>query len=306
MLVTIVTPSYNQGHYIEATIQSVLAQDYPHIEYIVIDGASTDGTVKVLQAYSDRIKWISEPDAGQVDAVNKGLRMASGEIMAYLNSDDQYLPGTVSRVVDFFQTNPAAAFVHGDAVATDAKDHTYGLRVNVAPSTFESLLRMGDSIVQPAAFWRKSLYEKVGEFDLSYNYAFDYEYWIRAAQYYDLHYIPYPLACERVHGEAKTSTGGLRRIRELRRLGDQYGGDGIPQLFRPHAAATYIHTGVLDMLQGRRQAGWRRVKLGFAINNSNLKLFIYLASMFTFGRQSVPRLRLYSNRIRYYFSKLTR
>ena len=122
-LVSIVTPSYNQGPYIEATIQSVVSQDYPHLEYIVIDGGSQDNTVAILKRYAERLCWISEPDHGQADAINKGFRIAHGEILAWLNSDDTYLPGAVCQVVEYFQRHPDVSMVYGEGQHVDAEGH---------------------------------------------------------------------------------------------------------------------------------------------------------------------------------------
>jgi glycosyltransferase involved in cell wall biosynthesis len=122
MKISIITPSYNQAEFIERTIQSIFSQNYPDIEYIVMDGGSTDGTVKILKKYSDQIIWKSEKDNGQSDAINKGLKIATGEIVAYLNSDDTYEPGTLKKVADFFQKNPEKKWVYGKCKIINKKD----------------------------------------------------------------------------------------------------------------------------------------------------------------------------------------
>ena len=120
-LVSIITPSYNQVRYLEDTIQSVLQQDYPNIEYIIVDGGSTDGSLEVIERYKDKLAWwVSEPDQGQADAINKGFRKATGEIIAWLNSDDLYLPGTISSAVEVFQNNPKAGVIYGNALSAVA------------------------------------------------------------------------------------------------------------------------------------------------------------------------------------------
>src|SRR5690348_14154892 len=125
-LVTVVTPPFNQGRFIRETIESVLSQDYPNLEYLVIDGGSTDETQEVLKAYGSRLCWVAEKDEGQADAVNKGLRKAKGEIFGWLNSDDTYLPGTISKIVQFFQAFPRVALVYGQAKYVDAEGRVVG------------------------------------------------------------------------------------------------------------------------------------------------------------------------------------
>src|SRR5262245_11033457 len=151
-LVSIVTPSYNQGRYIEATIQSVLEQDYHHLEYLVLDGGSTDQTLTVLQRYEDRLLWISEKDRGQADAINKGFRLAQGQILGWLNSDDTYLPGTIRRVVDYFQTRRDVGMVYGEGYHVDASGKIIE-RYYTEPFSFQRLAEIC-FICQPTVFMR--------------------------------------------------------------------------------------------------------------------------------------------------------
>ncbi len=118
-LVTIVTPSFNQAGFIEETIQSVIAQDYQPIEHLVIDGGSTDGTLELLRKYQDHLSWVSEPDRGQTDAINKGFRRAHGAILCWLNADDVLMPGAISTVASYFESHPQVSFVYGDVLAID-------------------------------------------------------------------------------------------------------------------------------------------------------------------------------------------
>ncbi|HTL61929.1 MAG TPA: glycosyltransferase family 2 protein [Nitrospira sp.] len=201
-LVTVVTPSFNQGRFIRETIESVLSQDYPNLEYLVIDGGSTDETQEVLKAYGSRLCWVAEKDEGQADAVNKGLRKAKGEIFGWLNSDDTYLPGTISKIVQFFQAFPSVALVYGQAKYVDAEGRVVGWH----PVEEFDYKRLAETcfISQPAVFFRREVFEEVGPLDICLHYAIDYEYWMRAGKKFTLRYMPELLATMRFHGEAKT------------------------------------------------------------------------------------------------------
>lgn len=176
-LVSIVTPSYNQGVFLKRTINSVLNQGYPNIEYIVIDGGSEDGSVDILKSYKDSFEWISEPDRGQTHAINKGFARARGAILGYLNSDDILYPGAVSSVVEQFHKNPEVDMLYGKANYIDKEDKKTGM-YNTDVYSFER--NMFDCcICQPASFWRKRVADIVGKFDEDLHYAMDYDYWLR-------------------------------------------------------------------------------------------------------------------------------
>jgi len=200
-LVSIVTPSYNQADFLEATIRSVLRQDYPHIEYGVVDGGSTDASLQLLKHYEDRLTWwVSEPDHGQADAINKGMSMVHGDIVAWINSDDIYLPGAIRKAVAVFQ-NHDPALVFGDAITMDLR----GVPLN--------LLRFGDwdlsdlmrfkVICQPAVFMKRDAWEAVGGLDTSYHYMLDHHLWVRMAAEYNIKHVDELLAASRYHREAK-------------------------------------------------------------------------------------------------------
>jgi glycosyltransferase involved in cell wall biosynthesis len=202
-LVSIITPSFNQGRFIAETIESVLGQTYDNIEYIVMDGGSTDETLEVLKRYEDRLRWISEPDSGQSDAINKGMALAKGEILAYLNSDDLIEPEAVAQAVAFFSQNPDADMVYGEAVYIDEESRVtgdYPTKSNPRDSLVYDCV-----ICQPAAFWRRSVARRLGPFDEALHYAMDYEYWLRMrkADAMMVH-LPVPFARSRLHSKAKT------------------------------------------------------------------------------------------------------
>lgn len=202
-LVSIVTPSFNQGRFIARTIDSVLAQTYPNVEHLVVDGGSTDGTVDVLRSYGDSVRWISEPDSGQSEAINKGLRAVQGEIVGYLNSDDVLLPHAIERVVDHFRSQPLCDLVYGDADYIDEHDHVTGSYLT-AEYSFDRLV-WDCCICQPAAFWRAAAGEAVGPFDEELEYVMDYDYWLRFARGgFLIQYLPQKLAQSRLHADAKT------------------------------------------------------------------------------------------------------
>ena len=202
-LVSVVTPSFNHGRFIRETIESVLSQSYPRIEYLVMDGGSTDDTVEILKSYGDRVTWISEPDRGQTDAINKGWRRARGAIVAYLNSDDTYLPGAVAKAVTALQAHPRAGAVYGEGYHVDEA----GRVIERYPTEPFDLARLGQTcfICQPTVFLRRDVVEHLGYLDESRRYCMDYDLWIRLAQVSRFVYLPEFLATTRMHPATVTS-----------------------------------------------------------------------------------------------------
>ncbi|MGD8455336.1 MAG: glycosyltransferase family 2 protein [Anaerolineales bacterium] len=223
-LVSIVTPSYNQARFLENTIRSVLAQDYPTIEYIVIDGGSSDGSIEIMKQYSDRLAyWVSEPDQGQTDAINKGFAKANGEVLAWLNSDDTYEPYTVGEAVTFLQAHPDVGMVYGDANFIDLQGRVIG-RFPAAQTDYKRLRRGYVHIPQQAAFWRASLWARVGPLDPSFTFAMDYDLWVRLARITELRYHPRVWANFRLHGSSKTIAEDDRCWPEMIRVHRRDGG----------------------------------------------------------------------------------
>jgi|GEM_PF-313537 len=213
-LVSIVTPSYNQGRFIKRTIDSVLCQDYPHIEYMVMDGGSSDETVEILKGFGERFYWISETDRGQAHAINKGMARAKGEILAYLNSDDVLEPGAIQRVVRYFLENPECDLVYGNADYIDEYDQVTG-HYKTADYSFNRLVE-DCMICQPATFWRRRITDQVGDFDESLHYAMDYEYWLRIGKRGgDIRFLNEKLACSRLYAETKTLSARNKIYQEI-------------------------------------------------------------------------------------------
>jgi glycosyltransferase involved in cell wall biosynthesis len=223
-LVSIVTPSYNQGRFLRRTIDSVLSQDYPHLEYLVIDGGSSDESIAILQGYGDRFFWLSAHDQGQSHAINKGLRRARGDILAYLNSDDVLLPGAIATVVESMCKNADWDVLYGNARHIDECDRVLG-DYSTAPYSFERLLQ-DCCICQPAAFWRRRIMDRVGLFDESLHYAMDYDYWMRIDRAGGLFgHVPAFLAASRAHAQTKTQSARLAVYREILEVSRRHAGD---------------------------------------------------------------------------------
>lgn len=204
--ISIVTPSFNQAAYIKGTIESVLTQNYPHTEYLVIDGGSTDGTLDILRRYEDHLQWVSKPDTGQANAINKGFRMSTGAIVAWLNSDDVYLPDALHHVARFFQQHPEVDVVYGDFWWIDAHGRKLLARREI-PFDYNILLYGLNYIGQPTVFFRRRVFELAGYLDESLHYGLDWEYWLRIADRGGrFAHIPYYLAATRLHASAKTIT----------------------------------------------------------------------------------------------------
>jgi glycosyltransferase involved in cell wall biosynthesis len=274
-LVSIVTPCFNAAKFIEATIESVLAQDYERIEYIVMDGGSTDGTLDILRRYDGRLRWVSEPDRGAADAINRGFARSHGEIFAYLNADDAYLPDAVSIAVRSFQGDA----VYGGAWWIDEA----GKRLAPYPvRDFDSdLLARECFICQPASFVQRYAFENVGGMDPELSVTFDYEFWMRLAKTYKIRRIAGTLALSRMHRANKSLGQRADVFRETFRILQRHYGyvpfawiyaylcyraDGRDQFFEPFQPSVlrYLESlpkGLLEnpSAMGRYLAEWFRV-----------------------------------------------
>lgn len=202
--ISIITPSYNQGQFIEETILSVLNQAYPNLEYIIMDGGSSDNSVNIIRKYEDRLAyWVSEPDKGQSDAINKGFRMATGDILAWINSDDCYAPNAFEIIVDFFEKHKGIGCVYGDIIDIDPNGKILNKKKSICYD-YKMLLYSARSIPQPTSFFRKKVIENIGYLDTTLHYQMDFEFFIRMGNCgIKFDNIPKVLALFRLHPDAK-------------------------------------------------------------------------------------------------------
>lgn len=244
--ITIVVPSYNQGRFIEQTIVSILGQNYPNLELIVMDGGSTDETTEVVGRYAHAMAhFISEPDGGQANAINKGFRLATGDILAWLNSDDMYMPLTLARVVAALSDDQNPRLVYGGCL------HFYQGKstafASLPPAFDREVLHYSDYIIQPSAFWTRSLWEAVGELNEAYHYVLDWEWFIRATKVCEFTPLPEYLSIYRQHDEHKTGTGGYERAREVLKIIERF----APEEWVPIYQDVFAHTAMMNWVYRR-------------------------------------------------------
>jgi glycosyltransferase involved in cell wall biosynthesis len=236
-LVSIVTPSFNQAGYLEETIKSVLMQDYPRIEYIVMDGGSTDGSLGAIKKYEGRIaSWVSEQDKGQTDAINKGFGKAKGDILAWINSDDTYHPSAVSEAVEFLNENPDVAMVYADCNFINEAGQVIG-KFASRQTDYRKLRRGYVHIPQQTMFFRAQYWKELGPLDPSFYFAMDYDLWVRIARRAPLRYLPgRTWANFRIHTSSKTNVNDERGWQEMLRVHYRDGGG----FFAPIVAKYYL------------------------------------------------------------------
>lgn len=264
--VSIVTPSYNQGEFIEETIRSVLLQGYPNLEYIVIDGGSDDESVQIIRRYEKWLAyWVSEDDSGQTHAINKGFSRSTGDVCAYLNSDDVYLPGVFHNVASFFEKHPEAGFVYGDCQLIDESSRIVDLWVAPNFDLLELLFRC--YIPQQAAFWRKLMFSEVGAFDQQMHYAFDYEMWLRMARQRPLSHVSLFLSQHRKAEGTKTMAQPEAFAPEIMHaLQKFFSAANLPPTLKSMEADAYaiahMNQALLDFRLNRIEEGRQAMEIG--------------------------------------------
>jgi GT2 family glycosyltransferase len=296
MKVSIVTPSYNQGRWLGETIESVLAQDYPRIEYIVVDGGSTDDSIDVIRRYESSIAWwTSEPDDGQAAALNHGFAHATGELLTWLNSDDTLLPGAVRRFVEEFQANPDVVLVYGDAVYTDEASNRTGPLL-ARPWDVPRMLRTFEChVVQPSSMFSRRAWDAAGPLREDLAWFFDFAFFMKVAQLGPARRIGTALATYRIHPESKSAGAPRRRAESLARLADDLPRDRTavpPDLARATRSAGYLAAGedyyaALDIRAARR-CFWKGLAT-YPRNATRRKVALALKSLLP--RRLVAKLR---------------
>jgi len=219
-----------------------------------MDAGSTEGTVDLLRSFGDRLKWVSEPDRGQADAINKGFARTTGEILAWLNADDTYAPGAIRTAAEYLAAHPDVAVVYGNADFVDADGRRIGPCAHVEPFNRDRLIHYSDFIVQPAAFFRRSAFEAVGGVDPNLHWTMDYDLWLKLADRHVFHHIPDVLANYRWLGESKTARGGWKRLDEIRDLLRRHGA-GTPAYVRLECVNALMQEALTSLKRGRVIAG---------------------------------------------------
>lgn len=231
--ISVIIPSFNQGQYIEETLLSVIGQQYPNLEILVIDGGSTDNTVDILEKYSHQISyWQSKKDHGQADAINQGMKLSSGDVVGWLNSDDMYLPGTLLDIGKrFIGHTDKSHLIYGAAVTINQSDEKFFSGDQLAASFEKFLLTYYDFIVQPSAFWTRVLWERTGELNINYKYVLDWEWFLRASQITEFEYVRRFYSVYRYHSLHKTSSGNAERREEIINIVSNYSSEYWKKLY---------------------------------------------------------------------------
>jgi glycosyltransferase involved in cell wall biosynthesis len=229
--ISIVMPTYNQVHFIERSILSVLNQNYPNLQFIIMDGGSTDGTLDVIGKYEKYLSWRSEPDRGQSDAINKALMLADGELVGWLNSDDIYFPGTFSRIHEISRKRPLAVLYSGSVAVIDPDDRLIHVPRYVRPSV-RSLLFGGFPMQSQGVFWRREVQAQAGLYDIDLHYAMDFDFWLKVLKLGQAEFIPELIGGLRIYEGTKTSLAPDRGHAEVKAIRQMYGVDDTTATWR--------------------------------------------------------------------------
>lgn len=250
--ISIVIPTLNQARFIEETILSVLSQNYPNLEVIVCDGGSTDGTLEILKKYDGSLTWTSEPDRGQVDAINKGLRLATGDVVAYLNSDDIYTPNTLLTVGKYFSEHTDTQILTGKCLNMDENGMETRSLIKIYKNFWlmlgiDKCLMVLDYVSQPSTFWRTELIHTIGFFDGEYRNAMDYDFWLRVTRQYKLKFINQYLSKFRIYPTSITSSNSRAQYDEEYRVAARYATPIQKVLHKIHAEIScWIYINILN------------------------------------------------------------
>ncbi|MBD8084302.1 glycosyltransferase family 2 protein [Chryseobacterium caseinilyticum] len=220
--ISIITPSYNQAEFIEATILSVLGQNYRNLEYIIIDGGSTDSSADIIKKYEDKLAyWHTEKDRGQADAINQGFEKATGDILMWLNSDDLLMPNILSVVAEKYREDPMKLY-YGNCIHFRNDRNVLSWGSDVVKKTEENKLNELDYIIQPSSFWSKEIWEQTGKLSEEIHFGFDWEWFLRAEKKFELQPIAECISMYRIHDNHKSGTGGDKRQMELLKIYESY------------------------------------------------------------------------------------
>jgi hypothetical protein len=256
--VSVITPSYNQARFLERTIRSVIRQGYPQLEYIVIDGGSTDGSVDIIRKYADRLAfWVSESDRGQANAVNKGMARVTGDIVGWVNSDDFYYPGAIDAAVDAFATDPTIGFVYGRGNRVDEHDALIEPFAFTRPFDVDTLVHGVDYILQPTVFMRRGALAAVDPIDPTLQWTLDWDLWIRLGRKFPARMIDHVTAASREYAGTKTSNGGFERVAEIQRIVRRHTGEEVSVGY-----LNYLMFTLLDALPSSKIPAQARIAAG--------------------------------------------
>jgi glycosyltransferase involved in cell wall biosynthesis len=306
-LVSIVTPTYNQANFLRDTIESVLGQDYPHVEHIILDDGSTDATPRILAEYTGRVAWESQPNMGQTPTINKGWQRCRGEILTWLNSDDTLLTGALQKAVEYLRQRPEVGVVFGDTLFTEEDGTPIERSEPRGEFDYEKfVVECENPIAQPSAFIRRSVVEDVGALDPHYYYFMDWDFWLRAGARHRIEYVPELFSTYRLHSESKTVAQAARAAPELERMYEKYFAlDYVPAEIRRrknHALANMYFTSGGYYIKGNDKKGAARAALkalrtypATMLDSRMLHKFLYCLSgerrVYQEGRQIYRRAR---------------